>query len=412
MIAEIITIGDELLIGQVINTNATWISQQLHNAGIDVYQVTAVSDRKEHILQALHESTARSSLIILTGGLGPTKDDITKDTLVEFYNTKLIFDKQTFENIRKIFLARGWEVSERNKRQAEIPANCKPILNTKGTASGMWFEQDGKILISLPGVPFEMEAMMEDYVIPKLTENERKDYIFHKTIQTVGVGESYLAELISKWEDSLPSNIRLAYLPQLGIVRLRLSARGPILEELQSQVEKEASKLKMLIPESIFGYENDTLEEVIGRILKSKKLTVCTAESCTGGYIAHLITSVPGSSEYFTGSIVAYDNQVKEQLLGVKSETLKNSGAVSEEVVKEMASGAINKFHSDCAISVSGIAGPDGGTPDKPVGTVWIAIAVNHQIIAKKFMFGDHRGRNIHRAAIAALNMLRLEILK
>jgi nicotinamide-nucleotide amidase len=412
MIAEIITIGDELLIGQVLNTNATWIAQQLHTTGINVYQVSAVSDTQEHILSALDEAFQRSDLILLTGGLGPTKDDITKDTLCEYFHTKLVFHRPSFENIKKFFLARGWEVTDRNRRQAEIPANCIPISNNNGTAPGMWFEKDKRIIVSLPGVPFEMEAMMEEYVLPHLSTAKRKKYIFHKTIQTVGMGESYLTEMIREWEDSLPAHIRLAYLPQPGIVRLRLSATGSSLDSLRQEVEEEAGKLLKLIPDLIYGYENDTLEEAVGNLLKNQGLTICTAESCTGGYIAHLITSIPGSSEYFKGSVVAYSNEIKEKILGVRNESLIKFGAVSEQVVMEMATGSRERFSTDYSIAVSGIAGPAGGTTDKPVGTTWIGVATPDDLILKKFMFGDHRGRNIHRAALAALNMLRLELLK
>jgi nicotinamide-nucleotide amidase len=275
----------------------------------------------------------------------------------------------------------------------------------------MWFEKDKKILVSMPGVPFEMEAMMEKCVIPRLAGEDNNRQVVHKTILTQGIGESSLSELIQDWEDNLPANMKLAYLPQPGVVRLRLTAYGEKKEKTMEEVERQAETLKRLIPDLIFGYEKDTMEEVVGRLLKSKRLTLCTAESCTGGYLAHMITSVPGSSDYYTGSVIAYSNRIKQEFLGVSEKSLSDFGAVSEQVVKEMAEGARQRFNTDFAVSISGIAGPEGGSIDKPVGTVWIAVASENHTITKKFMFGEHRGRNIRRAALAGLNMVRVGLM-
>jgi nicotinamide-nucleotide amidase len=412
MIAEIISIGDELLIGQVINTNATWMAQHLNDIGIPVKQISAIADDAQEIMKALDQAFSQSDVILVTGGLGPTKDDITKHTLCAYFKTELVFHQPSFENIIRLFGARGIKVSDINGKQAEVPANCTPLLNPNGTAPGMWFEKDGKILVSMPGVPFEMEAMMEEYVLPRLAGEDNQRIVAHKTIITQGVGESYLSELIKEWEENLPANMKLAYLPQPGLVRLRLTGYGESIEKTFREIESEVKILQKLIPDLIFGYGDDTMEEVVGRLLKEKHFTLSTAESCTGGYLAHMITSVPGASDYFLGSVIAYSNAVKHELLGVSEKSLIDFGAVSEQVVKEMAEGAMKKFKTDFAISVSGIAGPDGGTIEKPVGTVWIAVASGSGIIAKKFMFGEHRGRNIRRAALAALNMLRLSLLK
>ncbi len=411
MIAEIISIGDELLVGQVVNTNATWIARQLNEIGIPVVQISAIADDAATIKTALDEAFSRADVILVTGGLGPTKDDITKHTLCEYFNTSLVFHQPSFENIERLFTLRNARVIDVNRRQAEIPANCTPFINQYGTAPGMWFEKDNKVLVSMPGVPFEMEAMMEKDVLPRLAGGFNDRIVVHKTIQTQGIGESALADLIEDWENNLPGNMKLAYLPQPGIVRLRLTAYGDSKEKTLQEVEQQVALLQKLIPDLIFGYGNDTLEEVVGRLLKEKHLTLCTAESCTGGYLSHLVTSVPGSSDYYTGSVIAYSNRVKQEMLGVSGQTLEKHGAVSEEVVREMAEGARARFNTDFAVSISGIAGPDGGTIEKPVGTVWIAVASSKRTVARKFSFGEHRGRNIRRAALAGLNMLRMELM-
>lgn len=409
--AELISIGDELLIGQVINTNSSWIAEKLNISGITVYQSVSISDNKEHILRILEEAGSRSDVIIITGGLGPTKDDITKETLCEFFNSKLVFNQEAYENVEKIFRIQGFKVSKINRKQAEIPDCCIPISNKNGTAPGMWFEKNRKIFISLPGVPFEMKPMMENFVIPKLLKHFKTNAIIHKTILTQGVGESYLAEIIADWENNLPENIKLAYLPQPGIVRLRLSAHGEKKDEIKKQVELKIKELQKIIADEIFGFENDTLEEIVGKLLKKSGKTLSTAESCTGGTIAKMITSIPGSSNYYIGSVVAYSNKIKEKILRVKHQTLIDNGAVSEDVVKEMAIGVKNKFNTDFAIATSGIAGPGGAVEGKPVGTTWIAIASPNDCVAQKFLFGEHRGRNIRKAALTALNMLRKRLI-
>ncbi len=410
MTAEIITIGDELLVGQVVNTNASWIAGQLNDIGIRVVRIVAIADEKTEIIKALEDAQVRADIILLTGGLGPTNDDITKFAFCDYFNAALVFHEPSFRMIESFFNARGIKVIERNRKQAEIPSNCTPILNRQGTAPGMWFEKEGKIIISMPGVPFEMEAMMENDIIPLLQSKDRTRFVIHRTILTTGIGESFLAEMIRKWEESLPSNIKLAYLPQPGIVRLRLTATGDRSGDILRQITDYQKKLEKLIPDLIFGYDNETLEGAVGKLLKDKHKSISTAESCTGGYIAHLITSIPGASDYYSGSVVAYSNDIKEKLLEVSHTALISYGAVSEEVVKEMALGVRRKFQTDYSIATSGIAGPDGGTPEKPVGLVWIAVDTPEGVTARKYLFGEHRERNIRRAALASLNMLRLTL--
>ncbi|MFN4234210.1 MAG: competence/damage-inducible protein A [Bacteroidia bacterium] len=410
--AEIITIGEELLIGQVIDTNSAWISEQLNLIGISVKQITSISDNKEQIIDTLKNAIKRSKIILITGGLGPTKDDITKQTLADFFDSKLIFNEDAFKNIEAIFKRRNLQVSELNKLQAYLPDNCKVIPNIEGTASGMLFRKDECIIISMPGVPYEMKTMMEKFILKELQNEFNLPYVVHKTILTQGIGESFLAEKIEKWENNLPSNISLAYLPSPGIVRLRLSAKGEEKEKLNELISLKIDELKEIISEYIFGYDNDTLEEIVGKLLKEKNKTLAIAESCTGGYLSHLITSVPGSSNYFKGSIISYANEIKMHELNVDEETLKRYGAVSKEVVEQMAKNILLKFNTDFAIATSGIAGPDGGTKDKPVGMVWIAVADKKSINAQVFYMGEHRGRNIQKSAISALNLLRKKILE
>lgn len=406
MLAEIITIGDELLIGQVIDTNSAWMAEQLNVIGIKVHQITSISDDQQHILTTLKEASERAQLILITGGLGPTKDDITKQTLCNFFDTSLVFSETAYANVEKLFSARGVAVTELNRLQAMVPANCRVVSNPNGTAPCMWFEKNGCIYISMPGVPFEMKAIMEEEIIPQLL-NKLNRVIIHRTILTEGVGESHLASLIEPWEDSLPSFVKLAYLPQPGMVRLRLTAYGTDRKVLQDAVSKAEKELYPYAGNFIFGFDNDTMESVVGQLLRSKGMTLSTAESCTGGTIAQLITSIAGSSDYFKGSIVAYSNEIKEQFLGVPHKVIEEYGAVSEQTVIAMAEGIRNYFATDFAIAVSGIAGPGGGTAEKPVGTTWIAIATPNETIARKFLLGDHRGRNIRKASMAALNMLR-----
>jgi len=566
MIAEIITIGDEILIGQIVDTNSAWIARQLSGIGISVKQISSVSDSREHILKALEEAESRADLILITGGLGPTKDDITKHTLCEYFNTSLRFDDEVYKHVEALFKRFGLKVTKVNRKQAEVPESCTLIHNAYGTAPGMWFsppltppiggrtgiekgdyyktadpglyekleakalemrnnpteaesilwnflrnkqigykfrrqhiidrfivdlvcldkmlvievdgdihddqkEEDelrtsvlndrgfkvirfqnreiivdpdgvvnrikktlgktvspqggdgrGAVFVSMPGVPYEMKAMMENEILQKIKNHFKTPAIVHRTVLTQGIGESFLSDKLNDWENSLKKvSIKLAYLPSPGMVRLRLSTLGNDEKSLLKIVDKKIEELKSIIPKYIFGYEEDKLEEIIGKLLIENKKTLSTAESCTGGYIAHRITSVPGSSAYYKGSVVSYSNEIKIASLGVNEKTLSKHGAVSEQVVKEMAEGAQKKFKTDFAIACTGIAGPEGGTAEKPVGTVWIAIATpdsgysrnserSRTIKTEKFLFGDNRMRNIHITAITALNMLRKEI--
>lgn len=410
MNADIINIGDELLIGQVVNTNASWMAERLNSIGVRVRQITAISDSGDHIKSTIDEAFRFSDLVILTGGLGPTKDDITKHVLAEYYNSKLVIHEPTLQHVEHFFKMRGRTITELNRRQAEIPECCEPLTNFNGTAPGMWFEKDEKILVSVPGVPFEMKALMEDHILPRLAARINGDVILHKTVLTQGVGESFLADLIAEWEDTLPANIRLAYLPQPGMVRLRLTATGNDRQALKLAIEHQLNSLLKLIPDHVFGFDGETLEGVIGELLRKQGATICTAESCTGGYLAHMITRVPGSSDYFKGSVVAYSNELKIKLLGIDAALIQKHGAVSKEVVSEMAASARLLLDCDYALATSGIAGPSGGSPEKPVGTVWIALAGSDSVEAKCFLFGNNRERNIHISALAALNMLRSQI--
>ena len=411
MLAEIITIGDEILIGQIVDTNSAFIAQKLNAIGIHVKQISSVSDDKKHILSALAEAHQRADVILITGGLGPTKVDITKKTLAEYFGVGLIENRDALQNVEKIFRRlRGpsEQLLEVNRQQALVPENCEVILNTNGTAPGMWFNHQGKIYMSMPGVPHEMMYMVEEAVIPKLKATFNLPFIIHKSILTVGEGESYLAEKIADIENSLPSYIKLAYLPKLGQVRLRLSGYSEDEISLKKEIELFAGRIVERVGKSVVAEEDIALEKAILNYMAEKELTLSTAESCTGGYIAHLITQHPGSSKVFFGGAVSYSYELKESILGVKNETLWQYGAVSQETVTEMVEGALLNFKSDYAIAVTGIAGPDGGTPEKPVGTVWIGVANAQKTITKKFQFGNKRLQNIERTAIAALNMLHL----
>lgn len=417
MQTEIINIGDELLIGQVINTNAAWMAEQLNLSGFKVERVTIIGDNKEQILEALYDAEERVPVVLISGGIGPTRDDITKHTLCEFFDTHLVFDSDAYRDIESLFTQRRYPITELNRQQAMIPQGCRTLPNPNGTARGMWFEkrkdaQVKTVFVSMPGVPFEMKAMMTDHVIPGLKRTFQTPFIFHRTILTQGIGESFLAARIESWENNLPGHLKLAYLPQPGIVRLRITATGHDAERIRKEVDEQADTLQSLIGEHIFGYDEDTLEQIIGTLLIGNNATLATVESCTGGYIAHLITSVPGSSAYFKGSVVAYSNDIKVELAGVRPETLQQYGAVSQATVEEMACGIRSRFSADYVIATSGIAGPDGGTPEKPVGTTWIAVAAPGGITSARFNFGDNRERNIRRAALQALNMLRKKILQ
>ena len=412
MHAEIISIGDELLIGQTINTNAAWMGEQLNLIGIDVIRTIVISDKKEAILDTLYESSQRVNIILITGGLGPAKDDITKHTLCEYFNSNLVRDEETLKLIEDYFTKRGRQMLETNRQQADLPDNCKVLKNIHGTAPGMWFEKNDCLYVSMPGVPYEMKAIMSEYVIPELKNRFINETILHRTILTQGIGESFLAEIIKAWEIKLRNEqLSLAYLPSPGIVRLRISAKGKNEQELQQKINFFEKELIQLIPQYVYGFEKEKLEEITGKLLFNKKQTLSIAESCTGGYISHLITSVSGSSNYFLGSVISYDNSVKINQLGVYNEDINKHGAVSQQIVEQMAIGVRKLINTDYSIAVSGIAGPDGGTPDKPVGTVWIAIAHPNGVYSKKFLFEQNRERNIQRTALTALNLLRKIIL-
>jgi nicotinamide-nucleotide amidase len=409
MLAEIITIGDEILIGQIVDTNSAFIARHLNNAGIRVKQISSVSDDREHILTALNEAAGRADIILITGGLGPTKDDITKKTLAAYFGVGLIENKEALENVQRIFKRiRGEDaiMLDINRQQALVPENCEAILNENGTAPGMWFNHKGKIYISMPGVPFEMMYMIEEEVIPKLKATLTLPYIIHKTILTAGEGESYLANRIADIEDDLPSDVKLAYLPKPGQVRLRLSAYGDDEALLQQKVNEFSARIIERVKNVVVAEDDIPFEKVILNILAEKGQTLSIAESCTGGYISHLFTQHPGASKVFLGGAISYSYELKESMLGVKAETLAQYGAVSEQTVTEMVEGALYAFKSDYALAVTGIAGPDGGTEDKPVGTVWIGVATGGKTQVKKFTFGNKRAQNIERSAISALFML------
>jgi nicotinamide-nucleotide amidase len=406
VLAEIITIGDEILIGQIVDTNSAWMARQLNNAGIRVKQISSVSDDRQHILNALAEARGRADIILITGGLGPTKDDITKKTLAEYFGVGMVESKAALENVNRIFAKYNRPLLEVNRLQAEVPENCEVILNHNGTAPGMWFNHEGKIYVSMPGVPFEMMYMIEDEVIPKLKSIFKLPVIIHKTILTAGEGESFLAERIADIENDLPPYIKLAYLPKLGQVRLRLSGYGEDTAILQQKVDEFADRIVERVGNNVVALEDIPLEKALLNLMAEKGLKLSVAESCTGGYISHLFTQHAGSSKVFLGGAVTYANELKESIVGVKDETILNYGAVSEETVTEMVLGALHNFKSDYAIAVTGIAGPDGGTPDKPVGTVWIGVASARKTFVKKFTFSSKRAQNIERSAISALSML------
>lgn len=406
MLAEIITIGDEILIGQIVDTNSAWMAKALNGIGVRVKQISSVSDDRQHILTALAEAHNRADIILITGGLGPTKDDITKKTLAGYFNVGLIEDKDALDNVQQLFKKYNRPLLEVNRLQAQVPANCEVILNKNGTAPGMWFNDKGKVYVSMPGVPHEMMYMMEQQVIPKITATFTLPAIVHKTILTVGEGESFLAERIADIEDSLPAHIKLAYLPKLGQVRLRLSAYGDQKEALKAEVAQYAQILLDRIGNIVVAEDDIPLEKALLDKMEARGQSLSVAESCTGGYLSHLFTQHAGSSNVFLGGAVSYSNGLKESILGVKPETLSQYGAVSAETAAEMVEGAIKKFKSDYAIAVTGIAGPGGGTPDKPVGTVWIAVASTAKTVVKKFTFSSKRLQNIERSAISALGML------
>ena len=397
ILATIITIGDELLIGQTIDTNSAWMARELNEVGVWVSRRVAVGDNWDEIWKTLDEESEHAHIILITGGLGPTSDDITKPLLCKYFGGTLVVDEGALQNVKNIFRRLNRPMLDRNLKQAEVPDVCTVIPNRRGTAPGMWFERNGKIYASMPGVPHEMKGMMIDYILPKLPEYFTLPYILHRTLLTAGVGESFLAEIIQDFENALPPYIKLAYLPNFGMVRLRLTVTGPDKEPLEKELEETFAGLQELVKEHMVTNTDETLETIVGRLLHSKKKTMGTAESCTGGYVAHLITSVPGSSNYYKGSIISYSNEIKKGILDVPEEILNTVGAVSEETVTQMVKGAIKTLHVDYVVATSGIMGPDGN---------------DEEIVAQKFFFRFDRSRNIDLAAMYALNLLRKFILE
>ncbi len=414
VLCSIITIGDELLIGQTIDTNSAFIAQELNKIGVWVKRRVAVGDVYDDIWNALDEEGQESDIVIITGGLGPTADDITKPLLCKYFGGKLVVNEEVLAHVKYLFekvFRRPGPMLERNLKQAEVPDNCIVLHNARGTAPGMLFKRDGRVFISLPGVPHEMKGLIVNEVVPYLLSAFKMPAIVHKTAFTAGQGESMIAELLKDFEPSLPSHIKLAYLPNYGMVKLRLTSRGENKEEVEKELMPYFEKLQELVKDYLVTNEDEGLEIVIGKILKAKGKTMGTAESCTGGYIAHLITSVSGSSAYYKGSVISYANEIKENILGVKQETLLSVGAVSEETVKQMVKGAISKLNVDFALATSGIMGPEGGTDEKPVGTVWIAVGNKEKTETLKLNLRFDRQRNIGMTAANALNLLRKFIL-
>jgi len=412
MQAEIITIGDEILIGQVVDTNSAWMAKELNKYGIGVSKITSISDEADDIVKTIEASMKRSPLVLMTGGLGPTNDDITKKTLSDYFGMKLIQDDELYQKIQDRLAKYGIPMNRFNREQALIPDRARIIPNDFGSAPCMWFEKDKRILVSMPGVPFEMKGIMQNGLIPAITDHFVTSEIVHKTIMTDGIGESVLAQMLSDWEENLPQGMKLAYLPSPGKVRLRLSITGDNKPELEKMIDAEVQKLKKILPDNIFAYDDIAIEERIAELLLEKGKTLGTAESCTGGYIAHLITSHAGSSAYFKGSVVSYSNEIKENVLGVNSKDLEEFGAVSQEIVEQMATGARKVLNTDYAVATSGIAGPDGGTDEKPVGTVWIALAGDFGVRSEKLELYKVRERNIKVSAFKVLNLLRKELEK
>lgn len=407
---EIITIGDELLIGQVVNTNMAWIASELSHIGVDITRAITISDDRNSILEALESSHKNNDITIITGGLGPTNDDITKDCACEFFNSTLILNEQAYQNIVERFNMLGYELTKVNKMQAMVPSNCIPLQNKCGTAPGMLFtETDSneniKLTIFLPGVPKEMKHLMDLYVKPLIKSTYNYKGVYYKTVLTQGRGESFVAEQIKDWEANLPSNVKVAYLPQYGNLKLRVTAYGKDREENMQIVEEEVSKLTELVSDIVYGYDEDTLELVLGIMLLSNELTISTAESCSGGAIATRITSVPNSSQYFKGSLVAYTNEMKVNILGVNQETIDKYGVVSKETAEEMAKRSLELMGTDIAIATTGMAGPTSNDEKVAIGTIWIAVASHDFVESKMFCFGDDREINIQRTANSALKM-------
>ena len=409
MTGHIITIGNEILIGQVVDTNSTFIGESLSQVGVEVTKIVSIPDTYDAIIANIESSLKKADVIIVTGGLGPTNDDITKKAIAKYFDVPMVRNSRVEEHIKNMFERRGYAINKMNISQAEVPENCEILFNDKGTAPGMLFKHKGRYLLSVPGVPHEMRHILTERFIPLLQSEYKLPDYYCKTFKVSGVPESVMAERLQEFELNLPCNYQLAYLPAPSLLRLRLSTRS--IENVSDEFIAKCKELEGYLAEDLFGFENDTLESVIGDILNNNKLSVATAESCTGGRIAHLITSVPGASQYFKGGVIAYSNEIKMSQLGVDKELLTKFGAVSKQVVEEMSQNVRKKFNADYGISTSGIAGPGGGTEDKPVGSVWISIASESDVYAKLYTFGDNRERNIVRSSNTALNLLRKELL-
>lgn len=406
MQADIITIGDELLIGQTINTNASWIGKELSSQGVKIGRSTTIADTREEILDAIDTALGRSNLVIVTGGLGPTKDDITKETLCEYFQTTLERKPDVLARIKKYFEEKGREMLPTNEQQADLPKSCIVLDNFLGTASGMWFEKNGKVLVSIPGVPYEMKALMQNEIVPRAKAYFGFSGMYHQTLMTQGIGESWLADKIKHWEERIyKDGLSLAYLPSPGLVKLRLTATNGV--NKAQVIDRYFEELRKDLPKYVYGMNGESVFEVVGKMLVEKRETLSVVESCTGGGLANAFVQIPGASDFFQGGFITYSNALKMDLVGVAKDTLEKQGAVSKEVVSEMAQGGLERLKTTYSIAISGIAGPDGGSPEKPVGTVWIAVAKKGKTVAEIHRFGNHRERNITIASLTAANMLR-----
>ena len=410
--AEIISVGDEILYGQIVDTNSQWISKELDTLGVRTVRKSTVSDNEADILDALELATSRAEIILITGGLGPTSDDLTKPCLAKFFDCEIVLNHQALQEVEEIFRKIGREMTETNREQAYLPTACTHISNRAGTAPGMWFHQNGKVYVSMPGVPHEMKIMMSEQVLPKLPSVFHMPTIYHKIVKTIGIGESWLSDRIKTWEEQLPAHIKLAYLPGLGEVRLRLTATGESQIDLERDVEQQVELVRPLISKYIYGYDQDSIPKVVGELLRKHRMTLAVAESCTGGAVSKDITSIAGSSQYFVGSLVAYQNRLKQSMLGVSEEILRNHGAVSEPTIIAMANGVRKYLNADIGIATSGIAGPGGGTEEKPVGTVWIACSDGNNTITKKLSLYKDRNINIQYSTKAVLNLVRQRLVE
>jgi len=414
MLAEIIIIGDEILIGQIVDTNSAFISKELNKIGIQVTQITAVPDERNTILNTFQNATSRAQIVIITGGLGPTKDDVTKKTLCDFFDDKLVLNQEALTNVHELF-EKHLKITPNklNEQQAMVPSQAVVLQNKYGTAPGMWLEKNDVVFVSLPGVPYEMKALLQNEVVPRLQQRFQRPFIVHKTILTMGMGESAIAEIIEDWENNLPETVKLAYMPSLGRVRLRLSSKGTNESAIHAAIDQQVNGLKKLIGNIIVGYEGESsIEEVVANLLKARGKNLSTAESCTGGQIAKQMTIITGASQCFSGGVVTYATASKTKILGIPQSLILKYNVVSAEVAEAMALSVKKLYQTDYAVAATGIAGPDKGEGDKDIGTVYIGIATPERVFSEKFNFGNHRAAVIKRAANTALELLRKEILK